>query len=1597
MAISLGLTILANVLIGIIAKPALKLLKKWLTPDLPEKEGLSLPREGSNISIPVAYGRRKLGAITVDKNVTNGRINGATVSISGDKNALLHLIVVFCYGQVEAIDEIQFNGKPSTDAQFKKGNGDLWFKIQTRLGGGDNNIAVNGTGFLNNFSAATSRYEGLCYAMITLEQDRDQTVWRGIPEITAIIRGKRCFDWRTGVTEYTENPAIHLVDYVKSPIYGKSLADSDINYPYFTDVANACEVIESTNTISTGRSYYDRETDTYFNLPPVVTTESFARFSNNTIIDTERSIFNNMQELSNSFRGFFPEPDGRLAVGTEDVATSVFSFDNDNIIGKLTRSTTSRNDRFNRVVVKFPNKINDYEMDEIYYPDASSQLYADWLVEDNDVPLETTINADHCVYKAEALQLGEVAAKVSRNSDQVNFIAMLEAAELDIGDVIDITDSTRGWVGVLFRISELSFNDDGTVGIAAILHNNTVYPWSGKTYDEQIGGIFLGDPTNVATPSNLQFTPDPNLSNSGTITWDHADDAFSRIYRVQVLTTDATPVVVVTAEPTSKRFFLPLINQGSYTISVVAISTIGTISGAATIGIQLIAPVTPTDIVFITNDWGFEVQPAVVGGIGSGSTFEFDYVQGNGAGYTPTSRANGASYTATGLIPNTLYTAYARTVNAFGASTWYNEATTTTQVGAQVQPFLENIETELQTAQDDIDALDIAVALNLQNTTDEIDIITDDIASIEGRANRDRFQINTNIVNTESVDLELLRGLTNDAQSRELLRQTAVGDRVLIDASVFVDPESGLIINRAFLYSDGLFTQADLRIDGADGAITAAVDRIEVTESEIIGLSAELALIPGQITATATAIVSESIAALEPAFTFNFFDSAQGWVAINGAVTSETNQIAVTWGDIENTALGYSATDNKLIRILIERISGSGWNGSVVITRDNATTETFTAIIAEPASSGAAVILIDFSGLAEYSGTITGVRLSLGVSVTDTFDITSITIGRPDATTQDLQSITARITQAEVDINANEAQITQRVTVTDYNNETVTFSNVESTVDGLNSIISLEATRQSLIANNTISVANTAAVDINALDGTVSTLAETVNLNETNNQAQFTQASTEINAIEGEVTNSVFGVLKIGDDAELAALTALLAEVDIAKIRKLDLDTRLIFGDAIQQLNVDVSPTGVLAESILNLTAAVNLIDVQVVATLDRVEVVEADDQGNASAISAISGKIDDPSANSSALFGFVQQAQTDADANTTSITGLTNSVNAFDNFATSQLILNSGYTDGLSTLTARAFLGIDINNRVSGINIEGQAGNSTIDFIGDKIRFLNPDDFTIAFQWDSVDNIFVFGGKIVAVDSTFTGEITASIISGGVIIGGAISGGSIDATVITGTTMVGGVIQAIGTSYMKIISGDSFGVNSLMEWYGAKSATTFNATTGRAILSGLTKVNGDEWKDDQGVTFTSGTIIAGTLTVSRQDPSITNTPTISTGVFGSNGGQIAINCSVFGNFSNGLTSGNCPSTVPPNPTVTLRLYNAFTNALIFQSTSTGTYSCADEGPEYIDQFQVSDSFTYFDNNLSTSNRSLRAEATFNNLPFGALRNQRLSILTQEA
>ena len=456
--------------------------------------------------------------------------------------------------------------------------------------------------------------------------------------------------------------------------------------------------------------------------------------------------------------------------------------------------------------------------------------------------------------------------------------------------------------------------------------------------------------------------------------------------------------------------------------------------------------------------------------------------------------------------------------------------------------------------------------------------ITDQLATVNvtvDEVNTDLTEISHDIRTigdrAEDSELEILQSLTQQSASREELRRRVEEDEVLIDAAVYVDPSTGTIINRAFQYSDDLFTQAQLTIDGVDARVTANVESISLVQDDIETLSSELELVPGQITATATAVVADAIQALEPAHSFNFFDSSQGWSAVTGTlVTTTPYQMDLTLGNIENTSLDFDASENTTIRLTVERTGGTGWVGDVEITRDNASTETFSGVIEDIPAGGEIVRTVDFRPISGWNGTVNELRIHLGETTSDTFIVKAVVIGKPDAALLELENVTARVTQAELDIDA--------------------------------------------------------------VDGRVDTVVSDLQTFEDDTADNFTLVEESIDAANSRITNRVTEIVGNRRDFEEDALQQLLNEIDNANYRIGDIEKSINFADAINILNVDVSEEGALAQAITALEATTVTQGSAIQANTESLQQVETDVEGNASALSRIASGVTGESNEATAL-----------------------------------------------------------------------------------------------------------------------------------------------------------------------------------------------------------------------------------------------------------------------------------------------------------------------------------------------------------------------------
>src|SRR5690606_6303195 len=99
------------------------------------------------------------------------------------------------------------------------------------------------------------------------------------------------------------------------------------------------------------------------------------RFTSNIVLDTGGSVFNNVSKLLANMRGSLPIGGGVIRLSVETVGEPVFHFGHDKsdqlnyatITSSIKSKTSRKGDRYNRVIVRFPNRNTNFENDEVFY------------------------------------------------------------------------------------------------------------------------------------------------------------------------------------------------------------------------------------------------------------------------------------------------------------------------------------------------------------------------------------------------------------------------------------------------------------------------------------------------------------------------------------------------------------------------------------------------------------------------------------------------------------------------------------------------------------------------------------------------------------------------------------------------------------------------------------------------------------------------------------------------------------------------------------------------------------------------------------------------------------------------------------------------------------------------------------------------------------------------------------------------------------------------------------------------------------------------------------------------------------------------------
>ena len=530
--------------------------------------GVLVNKESNIEPLPVIYGTRRVGGVRVFVSTRDAS--------GGDPNEYLYIALTLCEGEVDAITNIFLDDKPITDSQY---TGLYTVNVHT---GADNQTYDSLLAEASGWTTA-HKLSGVAYIGIRLKWDQD--AFSGIPEITALVRGKKVYDPRSpsAANAYSDNPALCIRDYLTNARYGKGLPSSAIDDTAFAAAATDCD--ESVTFYSGGPS-------------------GQKIFQTHAVLQTDETLFSNIKTMLQGCRGFLPYTQGEYGLKIDKSGSSVFAFDTDTIIGGISIKGEEKKDKFNRMIVKFPNAELDYQPDQAVWPDAGSTEETTFLNEDGGTLLVENMDLETVTSFYVARDLARVMLRRSRSATRASFTATSESIKLSVGDIVTVTHPTPAWVGKPFQVEEITLNYNGTCTVNVIEYDSSIYTYDTSAEEIAYPAPNLPDPFSVVPPTGLQANAETSVALDGTIvtsmvvSWTASTDSFVDQYDVQWSTDNSTFQSVVTDDTLYR--ISPVEAGATYYTRVRSINSLGVKSGfvyanQGSVG-DTTAPALPTSI-----------------------------------------------------------------------------------------------------------------------------------------------------------------------------------------------------------------------------------------------------------------------------------------------------------------------------------------------------------------------------------------------------------------------------------------------------------------------------------------------------------------------------------------------------------------------------------------------------------------------------------------------------------------------------------------------------------------------------------------------------------------------------------------------------------------------------------------------------------------------------------------------------------------------------------------------------------------------------------------------------------------------------------------
>ena len=316
----------------------------------------------------------------------------------------------------------------------------------------------------------------------------------GNPSVTCLIRGRKVYDVRDGVTRYSTNPALCVRDFILSKRYGlgKWFTDENLDSDSWKEAADYCdEIIQFLDSDGVR--------------------QNAKRYELNMIIDTSRTALEWLQEMLANFCGYLVYNNGKLKLKIEKVTPISYKFDDDSC-SDLKVSPLALSETPNKYEVSIIDPLNNWSTVKCICEDYADQKQRQKII-------TKSVNLEGVTSQNQALRL----ARFYRDYNlvcpmQLSFTTGMQAMHLEPGDVVTV--SYHGvFKDMPIRISEIKETNKGTFEVSGRQYNDTIYG------DALGGGIHWYSYSQITSPyydsipnvQNLVVTQQSYMTTSGNI------------------------------------------------------------------------------------------------------------------------------------------------------------------------------------------------------------------------------------------------------------------------------------------------------------------------------------------------------------------------------------------------------------------------------------------------------------------------------------------------------------------------------------------------------------------------------------------------------------------------------------------------------------------------------------------------------------------------------------------------------------------------------------------------------------------------------------------------------------------------------------------------------------------------------------------------------------------------------------------------------------------------------------------------------------------------------------------------------------------------